>query len=388
MAYPLARRSQAYEQWLRFCREGVTQGVRDCIKASWLRCREHGLDPKAGSSAVSVSLPVGSTERTPQSVKQLVASHYQAIESRVAIPFTFLFIDAEHTIRHMYGNEKILDRFSDHSVRQGKSVYEKFSGTNAPALSLIEKKPVVVSAEEHFFKDFHWARCLALPVLDHQQNVAGSLCMTTDVEYQWTIGKLSEYLCGLAHSLGFHLFIEEKARRLEIQEFYFRSTFERADQVMLLVNQCGDIMALNWAAQRLLGLLPSMAFSKNVRELIQIPQEDRSLSCLTRSPEFVKLRARANNKAIFSMDTIPITGPASENVAFILRLVPEKSYKALHGSLTSPPGSSFGHVVATAPKTVELLYKAKRAAKTSSSVLIEGETGTGKELLAQAIHYE
>lgn len=49
--------------------------------------------------------------------------------------------------------------------------------------------------------------------------------------------------------------------------------------------------------------------------------------------------------------------------------------------------SQFERLVFVSPKMVELVAEAQMAAKTSMPVLIQGDTGTGKELLARAIHF-
>jgi len=46
----------------------------------------------------------------------------------------------------------------------------------------------------------------------------------------------------------------------------------------------------------------------------------------------------------------------------------------------------FDHIVGNSPALNAVLEKVERVAPTSATVLIEGETGTGKELLAKAIH--
>lgn len=47
---------------------------------------------------------------------------------------------------------------------------------------------------------------------------------------------------------------------------------------------------------------------------------------------------------------------------------------------------TFDHIIGNSPAIKEVIEFAKRAARTSSYVLIVGETGTGKELFAQSIH--
>jgi arginine utilization regulatory protein len=49
-------------------------------------------------------------------------------------------------------------------------------------------------------------------------------------------------------------------------------------------------------------------------------------------------------------------------------------------------GFTFDQIIGQSPVLREVIHHAERAARTSSSVLIYGETGTGKELFAQSIH--
>ncbi|GMA50844.1 arginine utilization regulatory protein [Alicyclobacillus contaminans] len=48
----------------------------------------------------------------------------------------------------------------------------------------------------------------------------------------------------------------------------------------------------------------------------------------------------------------------------------------------------FAHILTEDPRMQQLLQRAQRAAETMSPILVFGETGTGKELLVQAIHNE
>ena len=47
---------------------------------------------------------------------------------------------------------------------------------------------------------------------------------------------------------------------------------------------------------------------------------------------------------------------------------------------------TFERIIGDSPATIEVISQARRAARTTSSILLIGETGTGKELFAQSIH--
>ena len=64
-----------------------------------------------------------------------------------------------------------------------------------------------------------------------------------------------------------------------------------------------------------------------------------------------------------------------------LRFVPEPVREV---QITAP--ERFGGLVGTTPEMIALFAKLQRYAPTSMSMLIQGETGTGKERVAQAIH--
>ncbi|MBX3331400.1 MAG: sigma-54-dependent Fis family transcriptional regulator [Nitrospira sp.] len=56
------------------------------------------------------------------------------------------------------------------------------------------------------------------------------------------------------------------------------------------------------------------------------------------------------------------------------------------GFLQAEVGERYEHVVGQNPRMVELLETARRAAGSSATVLLLGETGTGKEVIARALH--
>jgi DNA-binding NtrC family response regulator len=70
-----------------------------------------------------------------------------------------------------------------------------------------------------------------------------------------------------------------------------------------------------------------------------------------------------------------------------LELLPERSY-SVAGPLceATKEGGSFYHIISTNPRMREIFELIGAVAQTTTTVLIEGATGTGKELVARAIH--
>jgi len=64
----------------------------------------------------------------------------------------------------------------------------------------------------------------------------------------------------------------------------------------------------------------------------------------------------------------------------------ESENRRLRDELPRPPG--FAHLLGASPSLERILKQARAVAATSATVLLSGENGTGKEMLARAIHEE
>ena len=71
----------------------------------------------------------------------------------------------------------------------------------------------------------------------------------------------------------------------------------------------------------------------------------------------------------------------------LLRLV-DRTVDAVRarGAVAAPPTDAVGHLVGRSPAIAQLASLIRRVAATRAPVLVTGETGTGKELIARAIH--
>ena len=181
--------------------------------------------------------------------------------------------------------------------------------------------------------------------------------------------------------------------------------FANAAQGMLLVDKAGHVVWINDAYKR---FLPALGFEheedfvgKPVEEVVQNTLMHKVLE--TGKPILVDLLT--NKAGTFVVSRIPLRDENGEVIGALGMVLfdhPETTLQPLIGKFARlqrdlddarrelaarrRPKYTFASFIGSSPATVEVKRQARRAAATDSTVLLLGETGTGKELLAHAIH--
>ena len=390
MSKALLPRTDFYDVWHKFINFGETDGVPENVRESWKRCRAIGLDPMRDPSPIEIDQK-GLDKRIGANLDlhHLMESHYKDLEGRFDfVPFVIFFADNGGYVLSIQGDDAILRTLEKAGIREGLSINESDMGTTAPGISLAEGRPITVLAEEHYLRGLHWASCFSIPIWDHKKNVLGCLDFTSTLHYGTKLEHLIPYFCNIAHSLQFEVFLKRKMELLELHDLYFRSTFEYAEKALILVNRRGQIIDINSSAQRSFGANANKLLRRDIGELLDL---SGIWSCFSsqKGTQIVRLHSPGRaNPTLFSMEVIPIFSQSGDEMAYLLRLEREKVTVTLPGRSCNTARFSFGNIIGRSPRILSVIDKAKRVAKTCSNVLIEGETGTGKELFAHAIHGE
>ena len=152
-------------------------------------------------------------------------------------------------------------------------------------------------------------------------------------------------------------------------------------------------------AQRLLGrrffdilvvdnLMPELSGIDLIRELVaSTPAGER--------PQIVMMTAHATvESAIEAMklgafDYLQKPFEIDELLVIVKRALDDQRLRTQHGYLLSERDEEFNHygIVGRSRRMQDVIHTAEVVARSKSTILVTGETGTGKEMVARAIHY-
>ncbi len=356
-------------------------GVRQEIVDSWRRAKGK-VDPLARDKTLSL-----------EQLQTRVEENSQLI--RVARPYLlnlFQYLrETEHQITIVDASGCILDTIFDDGTSQappfqyrisnGTLFSEKEAGTNGISLCMVLQKPVMVFGPEHFQQSFHNSICYAAPIYDQFHKFIGCVDIS---------GPLNKY-----QPLAFSM-LQTAVKGIE-RELSFRQTnavltsaLDAFREGILVLDDHQLIIHHNAKAKTVLQTGEDSLVGQSIYTVLRqdsLPAPARSLDQAISSMECTILNRYQTplDVVLTVIPTIDQTGMHTtliklEKQAELTRLVYRSNEYAAH--------YTFDEVIGTSPAMQTVKAMGRIAAETPTPVLIFGEPGTGKEMLAQAIHRE
>ncbi|MBF0469072.1 MAG: sigma 54-interacting transcriptional regulator [Desulfamplus sp.] len=184
--------------------------------------------------------------------------------------------------------------------------------------------------------------------------------------------------------------------RSRLRDVDFLSVFDEFSDGVIVTDKDGLIVYYNKAISRIDELKPADALYKKITEVYHLTEEKSIIMrCLKKgSPiidEPIYYRTRMGKFA----NTIHSTFPLIKDHKIIGVICFVRDYNVLAESIENMPVPKnmfsddifFDSIVGEDPELVRAVNSARMAANTPSPIMLYGETGTGKELFARAIHH-
>ena len=383
-------------------RNGVHELGNDVILRSWSRClneyqlhAERPHQPTVIADAALQSRLVRWADVIDSARYEMTTLYQQLGDMESAVVLT----DADGVIVHMVSSPEFEAEVAPMGMRTGGIWSEPEAGTNGMGTCLASAGPVTIRREDHFFSQFSQLTCSAVPVFDPSGEIAAVLDVTSRSSL---IQQHLLVLLGMTARMIENRLIDARFRNAHPLHFHSRPEFiHTLHEGKLAVGSDGRVLAANRSALFQLGLQSMDEIrSRRIEDLFQSSLEDMlQRSTLSSFHPVVTYRANAALR-FFAV----ARRPASES-AGPMRIVSSPVASAgSSGSAAAPsaPSALPGTGAARAParpasgataaatfkdaRLVAHLETARRVIARDTPVLLCGETGSGKEVFARAVH--
>jgi sigma-54 dependent transcriptional regulator, acetoin dehydrogenase operon transcriptional activator AcoR len=363
------------EAWELFIADGVVparHGLRPLILDSWQAARKRGIDPFLPTAPLIGEADelgrVFAENDFGQAGRRVIDQMVEVLEGHA-----LLLSDANGRIVHVAGDREVAEALERVNARPGGVWTEPVVGPNGIGAALATRGAAAIFGPEHFCENWqHWV-CYGAPVNDP---LSGELLGIIDISGLAERARVSQLpvAVSMAHSIEYLLVDSCRQRRQCLMDAYDAALRRWPIDAVAAFDAASKLVAANddWReCARSVGDRP-LVHSSALAELLQHPPMDGEIPA-------------ALSSAVTRGARVEIVRAADRNVGVVVVL--ERREPFHHGSNGgSDAGPEFGALVGRDPEFRKALRIAARAASSDEAVLISGETGTGKELVARAIH--
>jgi sigma-54 dependent transcriptional regulator, acetoin dehydrogenase operon transcriptional activator AcoR len=270
--------------------------------------------------------------------------------------------DASGLILHSLGDDDFLARAEKVALRAGAVWSEAHQGTNAIGTTIAERNAVTVHGDQHYLRANRFLTCSSVPILDPHGQLSGVLDVTGDRrgyhQHTMALVKMSGQM--IENRLIASAFSDGLRIRFHSRPEFIGTLMEG----IAVFDLDGRLLCANRSAQFQLGLELGVLRSQTLEALFG-ERADALIAGAGEAPCRLELHSGV---VVFA------------NVDFHAPAVMSRA------PVREPAASKLAELCTGDARMDDIVARVRKVIGKSIPILIGGETGAGKEMLARAIH--
>ena len=298
--------------------------------------------------------------------------------------FMVAFVNNEGYILHLAGSDKIKVLFADRNCSPGYRWTEKDVGTTATSICLKRHFPIQLNDKDHYCQRAHGFSSSAAPIFGKQGSLAGVLVVSgaSSLTHSHTLIMFTM----AARSIEKHMRLLRRNREMSLYSGFLDRVVESVETGILTLDKEMRIWKTNRKGKRILKQQHLDGKPASVLQGLDLNLEDIHLNPGRWKEREANLQIDEQD-VHFYYSAKPVVSDKNELLGAVMAFEEFNDIRKLADRISgTEPFFTFDMLIGNSRPFNKAIDLAIRASQSSSTVLLFGETGTGKELFAQAIH--
>ena len=364
-------------------RLGGTIADDDLITRSWTRCvTDHGLDPtRAQPARVIEHWQLREHQEQIESFLRVARAGMEQLYKRVSpLGYVLLLTDAQGVTVDYIGNDQWDRELKRSGLCLGADWNESHAGTCGVGTCIVERTPLTCHQGDHFDATHIGLTCTTAPLFDPNGDFIGvldisALTSPSEKPSQHLARHMTVMFAKMVEDANFiRHFSDQWILRLGVDW----ALVDVSGECMLAFDADGRIVGANSGARQLLVVINEdgsahPALGHLLTEVFKVTMDDIWHVARAGMTSDRTVLSTRRHELFYAMATPPRQTPT--------RLAPPAEQAA--APLVCP---ALDRLSGDDKQMLRLLDQAKRLVNRKVNILLHGETGTGKELIARALH--